>query len=127
MIVAAISKFGVLVRGNLSIIKFPQQYGSDPLRQVNYAYDNVDQLVGEQASGGVTGSNYTNAFTYDAMGNRLKLDSVQGTDTSSTHSSVNALNPLTSVSSTVNNGAPLTTGVAYDMAGNLTRRVKAQG
>ena len=127
MIVAAISKFGVSVRGNLSIIKFPQQYDSDPLRQVNYAYDNVEQLVGEAATGGVTGSNYSNAFSYDAMGNRLKLDSVQGSDTASTRSSVNALNQLTSVSSTVNGGAPLTTGLAYDVAGNLTGVTNADG
>ena len=104
-----------------------QQYGTDPLRQVNYAYDNVDQLVGEAATGGVAGSNYSNAFSYDAMGNRLKLDNVSGTDTSNVKSSVNALNQLTSVSSTVNDGAPLTTGLSYDVAGNLTDATNADG
>ena len=104
-----------------------QNYGTDPLRQVNYAYDNVDQLVGEAATGGVAGSNYTNAFSYDAMGNRLKLDSVTGSDTANVKSSVNGLNQLTSVSSTVNNGAPTTAGLSYDVAGNLTDATNSDG
>ena len=99
----------------------------EPLQQVGYTYDTVNELVGEAATGGVAGSNYTNAFSYDAMGNRLGLDSVQGTDTSNIKSSVNALNQLTSVSSTVNGGAPTTTGLAYDVAGNLTDATNADG
>ena len=99
----------------------------EPLRQVNYTYDTVNELVGETATGGVAGSNYSNAFSYDAMGNRLKLDSVQGSDTSNSKSSVNALNQLTSVSSTVNGAAPTTTGLAYDVAGNLTDATNSDG
>ena len=99
----------------------------EPLQQVNYTYDTVNELVGEAATGGVAGNNYTNAFTYDAMGNRLKTDSVSGSDTSNIKSSVNALNQLTSVSSTVNGGAPTTSGLSYDVAGNLTDATNADG
>ena len=81
------------------------QYGSDPLHQVNYTYDAVNQLVGEAATGGVAGSNYSNAYSYDAMGNRLKRETTQGTNTSMTRSSANALNQLTSVSTSQNGGA----------------------
>ena len=99
----------------------------EPLQQVNYTYDTVNELVGEAATGGVAGGNYTNAFTYDAMGNRLKTDSVAGSDTSNVKSSVNALNQLTSVSSTVNGSAPTTSGLSYDVAGNLTDATNADG
>ena len=104
-----------------------QKYGTDPLRQVNYTYDAVDQLTGEAATGGTAGSNYSNAFSYDAMGNRLKRETTQGSDTSSTRSSVNTLNQLTSVSTSLNSGPSQTSGLSYDVAGNLTEAATANG
>ena len=103
------------------------QYGAEPLRQVNYTYDAVDQLTGEAATGGTAGSNYSNAFSYDAMGNRLKRETTQGSDTSMTRSSANALNQLTSVSTSLNSGPSQTSGLSYDVAGNLTEAATANG
>ena len=79
-----------------------QTYGSDPLWQVNYIYDDVDQLVGKSATGGTANTNYSHAFSYDAMGNRLKSDTVKSGQSSTTRHSVNALNQVTSVSSNTN-------------------------
>lgn len=104
-----------------------QKYGADPLRQVNYTYDAVDQLTGEAATGGVAGSNYSNAYSYDAMGNRLKRENTQGATTALTRSSVNALNQLTSVSTSVDSGPHVTSGLSYDAAGNLTEATTADG
>ena len=103
------------------------QYGSDPLRQVDYVYDIGNQMVGEVATGGVAGSNYSNAFSYDAMGNRLKRETTQGTNTSITRSGANALNLLTSVSTSLNGGPSQTSGLSYDAAGNLTEATTAGG
>jgi len=104
-----------------------QQYGSDPLRQVNYTYDSVDQLVGEAATGGVAGTTYSNAYSYDAMGNRLKRENTQGTTTAMTRSGVNELNQLTSVSTSVDGGPRVTGGMSYDAAGNLTETTGFNG
>ena len=104
-----------------------QQYAGEALRQVGYSYDATNQLVGESATGGAAGSNYSNAFSYDAMGNRLKQDATRGTTSSSARSSVNALNQLVSLSSSANGGAPTTSGMSYDGAGNLTQVANSDG
>ena len=104
-----------------------QQYGSEPLRQISYAYDPVDQLKSETASGGTANTGYTNAFHYDAMGNRLKQVASTGTDNSTVRHSINALNQVTAVSSTVNGGVRTTAGLAYDDAGNTSSVVNSDG
>lgn len=103
------------------------QQGSDPLREISYSYDIGNQLVGEAATGGVAGTTYSNAYSYDAMGNRLKRENTQGTNTLLTSSGVNALNQLTSVSTVVDGGPRTTSGLSYDAAGNLTETSSADG
>lgn len=104
-----------------------QKYGSDPLRQVAYSYDAVDQLVGEAATGGTAGTTYSNAYSYDAMSNRLKRENTQGMTTALTRSGVNELNQLTSVSTSVDGGPRVTGGMSYDAAGNLTETAGLNG
>ena len=124
---ATLNKFAYSYDNSQVRTGMQMQYGTDPLRQVGYTYDAVDQLVGEVATGGVAGSNYSNAFSYDAMGNRLKRDTTQGTNTSITRSGVNALNQLTSVSTSLNGGTAQTSGLSYDATGNLAKATTAGG
>jgi len=103
------------------------QLGADPLKQVAYAYDAVDQLKGESATGGTTDSAYSNAFTYDAMGNRTKLEHVKGANTTVQSSTPNALNQLTALSSSLNGTATSSSALGYDVGGNLTQSTSSDG
>jgi len=87
----------------------------------------VDQLKTESASGGAANTNYSNAFSYDGMGNRTRAENVSGGNTRVTSSTPNELNQLSSLSQNVN-GAPATTsGFGYDLAGNTTLIESADG
>ena len=96
------------------------QHGSDPLRQVSYGYDAVDQLKTEASSGGLANTNYTNAFDYDGMGNRTRVEKVSGGDTSVTHTTPNELNQISALSSSLNGAPAQTSGFGYDQTGNTT-------
>ncbi len=108
------------------------QLATDPLKQINYAYDAVDQLTGEQASGGAANTAYTNAFQYDAMGNRTRHENTRIGAGGVSQSSVarhtpNALNQLTALSTQTGAGARQTTGFSYDVSGNMTEQTGADG
>jgi len=103
------------------------QHGTDPLRQISYGYDTVDQLKTESATGGAANTNYSNAFSYDGMGNRTRVENVSGGNTRVTNSTPNELNQLSALSQSVS-GAPATTsGFGYDLAGNTTLIESADG
>ena len=103
------------------------QHGTDPLRQISYGYDATDQLKSESASGGAANTNYSNAFSYDGMGNRTRWEKVSGGDTQVTRSTPNELNQLSSLSHSTNGSAPTTSGFGYDVAGNTTLIESADG
>ncbi len=103
------------------------QHGTDPLRQISYGYDVVDQLKTESASGGLANTNYSNAFDYDGMGNRTRWEKVSGGNTQVTRSEANQLNQLSSLSQSANGSAPTTSGFGYDLAGNTTLIESADG
>ena len=103
------------------------QHGSEAVRQVAYAYDGIDQLTGEQVTGGAPGTAFTKTYAYDAMGNRTQTDYADANQSVRTVSASNALNQLTG-SNTASSIAP-TTGAAhsYDAAGNLTQTLGSDG
>ena len=96
------------------------QHGSDPLRQVSYGYDAVDQLKTEASSGGLAGTNYTNAFDYDGMGNRTRAENVSGGNTRVTNTTPNELNQISALTQSVNGAPAVTSGFGYDESGNTT-------
>ena len=98
-----------------------QQYGNDPLRQVSYGYDATDQLKTEASSGGLAGTNYSNAFDYDGMGNRTRLENVSGGNTRVTGTTPNELNQISALSQSVNGAPAQTSGFSYDDSGNTTQ------
>ena len=63
---------------------------------------------------------YSNAFDYDGMGNRTRVENVSGGDTSVTHTTPNALNQLSALSSSLNGAPAQTSGFGYDQTGNTT-------
>ena len=100
--------------------------GSAPDHTIIYTYDALDQLKQERVTGGLTGTAYTNSYTYDAMGNRLQTDrtstSANGTSSSSTTTSTpNALNQLGNFTTTIAGGPTLNSNLSYDAGGNLTQ------
>ena len=104
-----------------------QKYGSDPLRQVNYAYDATDQLKTESASGGLANTNYSNAFSYDSMGNRTFAQNTSGGSTQETRLTPNALNQISALSQSRNGATPVNSGFVYDAAGNTKQVENADG
>ena len=103
------------------------QHGSDPLRQVNYTYDATDQLKTESASGGLANTNYSNAFSYDSMGNRTWAENVKGGDTSVTQLTPNALNQISALSQSRNGAPAVNSGFVYDASGNTRQVENADG
>ena len=103
------------------------QHGAEAVRQVAYAYDGVDQLTGEQASGGAPNTAFTTTYAYDAMGNRTQVDRVSAEASSRTVSASNELNQLTG-STTTSTVVPMTSASRdYDAAGNLTQTLGSDG
>ena len=103
------------------------QHGADPLRQVNYTYDATDQLKTESASGGLANTSYSNAFSYDSMGNRTFAENVKGGDTTVTQLTPNALNQISALSQSRNGATPVNSGFVYDAAGNTKQVENADG
>ena len=103
------------------------QHGADPLRQVNYTYDATDQLKTETASGGVAGTNYSNAFNYDSMGNRTFAQNTSGGSTQETRLTPNALNQISALSQSRNGATPVNSGFVYDASGNTKQVENADG
>ena len=103
------------------------QHGSEAVRQVSYAYDGIDQLTGEQVTGGAANTAFTKTYAYDAMGNRTQTDYADANQSVRTVSATNPLNQLTG-STTTSNVAPTTSASRdYDAAGNLTQTLGSDG
>ena len=103
------------------------QHGSEAVRQVAYAYDGIDQLTGEQVTGGAANTAFTKTYAYDAMGNRTQTDYADASQSVRTVSATNPLNQLTG-STTTSNVAPTTSASRdYDAAGNLTQTLGSDG
>jgi RHS repeat-associated protein len=103
------------------------QVGANPLQQVNYGYDAIDQLLSEVSSEATPLLN--KSYGYDAMGNRTVAtnNSALGGYSSSPQSTsyaANNLNQLTSYTST-QNGTNSTYNLTYDAPGNLRQSQKA--
>ena len=106
--------------------------GSDPATTTFYNYDVLDQLKQERVTGGVAGTAYTTNYDYDPMGNRTQAGTTtypaDGTTRFTATAGVpNALNQLTSLTTTRNNGSTYASNLGYDNAGNLTQSQNSNG
>ena len=103
------------------------QHGAEAIRQVAYAYDGIDQLTGEQVTGGAANTAFTKTYAYDAMGNRTQTDYADANQSVRTVSATNPLNQLKG-STTTSNVSPTTSASRdYDAAGNLTQTLGSDG
>ena len=100
---------------------------SVPIASTYYSYDALDQLKQERVEGGVAGTPYTTNYNYDAMGNRLQVDSARADVSSTTTSTPNALNQLTNITTAIANGPTFSANLTYDNAGNLTQSIAPNG
>ena len=103
---------------------------SNPLQTARYTYDALDQLKQENVVRGTSNPGtpyYTANYNYDAMGNRLQVDRVSQNGSSTTTSTPNALNQLTSITTNVAGGPTTSANLLYDAAGNLTQSAAPNG
>lgn len=77
--------------------------------------------------GGVAGVPYTSDYNYDGMGNRTQNSRVSVASSSTSTSTPNALNQLTSITTAVTGAPAATSNLYYDTAGNLTTSVMPDG
>jgi len=94
---------------------------------LTWQYDGMYRLTNEISACSHAAGQYTNAYQYDKVGNRLKKIPIIGSTNYTTASSFNTNDELlveTSIQNGVTNGA---TGYAYDAIGSLTSKTNATG
>lgn len=112
-----------------NILELVENGNTDSKKKVVYTYDDLNRLTGATATNIATGEQiYTEAFTYDALGNILTKRETSGSDPAIINTYIydgnigaSYANPhaVTSISTQVGTGTPTLQTFTYDNNGNM--------